>query len=547
MKSSLHQFIPVPTDETHLSPAPTITLRRPSRLSVQTNLDEEADFGSPLNPHMSFKRFSNPIQARVYNFLERPCGISCFLYHFTVFVIVIGCLVYSSILTVYIEQSYSILFWIECVLFVLFLIEYIVRVWSSGCRSKYRGRHGRLLFMRKAMCIVDLCVIIGYAVLLCIGLSHTQFSIQLVRYVRILQILRFLHVDRRLTSWRLLGSVVYDHRYELIATLYFCFIFLIVVAYLIWLVEKDETKLPSEDMFHSFADTLWWAIVTMATIGYGDKCPRTYIGKMITSCLCICGVAFWTLPSGIIGSGFALKVEQKKREKQFNRLVPAAANLIQNWWRLVASRRANLPATWRIYRIETKRPNKLNRHLGSTFAMSGSTSSNGTPRTRSGQNFFNLSSNGIPLDKISWRKIEKAEDLDDNQRIAIRMLRIIKYHVAKRKFRQAHKPYDFKDIMDENAQGNLKVMYTLADIQRRLDQSLGLPKAYPLVLSDKDREQLTLNAKVQRLETKLVGLEKQTSRVISLLEELCQRSIHDGTNTTTNHLSSKTPTDETTS
>lgn len=281
-----------------------------------------------------------------------------------------------------------------------------------------------------------------------------------------------------------------------------------------------------------------------ATIGYGDKCPRTYIGKMITSCLCICGVAFWTLPSGIIGSGFALKVEQKKREKQFNRLVPAAANLIQNWWRLVASRRANLPATWRIYRIETKRSNKLNRHLGSTFAMSGSNSGNGTPRMRSGQNFFNLSSNGIPLDKISWRKVEKAEDLDENQRIAIRMLRIIKYHVAKRKFRQARKPYDFKDIMDENAQGNLKVMYTLADIQRRLDQSLGLPKAYPLVLSDKDREQLTLNAKVQRLETKLVGLEKQTSRVISLLEELCQRSMHDGTNMAMNHLPLKTPTDE---
>ena len=238
-------------------------------------------------------------------------------------------------------------------------------------------------------------------------------------------------------------------------------------------------------------------------------------------------MAFWTLPSGIIGSGFALKVEQKKREKQFNRLVPAAANLIQNWWRLVASRRANLPATWRIYRIETRRPNRLNRHLGSTFAMSGSNSGNGTPRTRSGQNFFNLSSNGIPLDKISWRKIEKAEDLDDNQRIAIRMLRIIKYHVAKRKFRQAHKPYNFKDIMDENAQGNLKVMYTLADIQRRLDQTLGLPKSYPIVLSDKEREQLTLNAKVQRLETKLTGLEKQTNRVIALLEELCQRSTNE--------------------
>jgi hypothetical protein len=276
-------------------------------------------------------------------------------------------------------------------------------------------------------------------------------------------------------------------------------------------------------------------IVFKATIGYGDKCPRTYIGKMITSCLCICGVAFWTLPSGIIGSGFALKVEQKKREKQFNRLVPAAAGLIQNWWRMIASRRPESIATWRIYRIETKRPYKYNRHTGSSFAINSSD----TSRIRNGLTGLHTSSNGIPSEKMSWRKVEKIDDLDGNQIVAIRMIRIIKYHVAKRKFRQAHKPYNFKDIMDENAQGNLKVMYTLADIQRRLDQTLGLPKSYPIILSDKEREQLTLNAKVQRLETKLTGLERQTNRVISLLEELCQRSTNEGKGmTTTNRIES---------
>jgi len=257
---------------------------------------------------------------------------------------------------------------------------------------------------------------------------------------------------------------------------------------------------------------------------------------MITSCLCICGVAFWTLPSGIIGSGFALKVEQKKREKQFNRLVPAAASLIQNWWRMIAARRSHLVATWRIYRIETKRPNKSNRHTGSSYAINTSNSTNGTPRIRNGLTTFNSPPGGIPLEKISWRKVENADDLDTNQRVAIRMIRIIKYHVAKRKFRQAHKPYNFKDIMDENAQGNLKVMYTLADIQRRLDQTLGLPKSYPIVLSDKEREQLTLNAKVQRLEIKLTGLERQTNRVITLLEELYQRSTNEKKDITINRI-----------
>lgn len=238
------------------------------------------------------------------------------------------------------------------------------------------------------------------------------------------------------------------------------------------------------------------------------------MGKMITSCLCICGVAFWTLPSGIIGSGFALKVEQKKREKQFNRLVPAAASLIQNWWRMVAVRRLNLPVTWQIYRIEVKRIPKTHRPIDSTLAI------NNEPPS------YHLSTNGSLLDKTYWKKVTKIEDLTTNQRNAIRIIRIIKYHVARRKFLLAHKPYNFKDIMDENAQGNLKVMYTLADIQRRLDQTLGLPKSYPIVLSEKEREQFTLNGKVQRLEMKLIGLERQTNRVIGLLEQICQSSAN---------------------
>ena len=259
---------------------------------------------------------------------------------------------------------------------------------------------------------------------------------------------------------------------------------------------------------------------------------------MITSCLCICGVAFWTLPSGIIGSGFALKVEQKKREKQFNRLVPAAASLIQNWWRMIAARRPHLTATWRIYRIETRRSNKVSRHTGSTFAINTGGSTSSTPRLRNDPAGFHLPSNSNPLDKVSWRKVYKAEDLESNQRTAIRMIRVIKYHAAKRKFLQAHKPYNFKDIMDENAQGNLKVMYTLADIQRRLDQSLGLPKSFPLVLSDKEREQFTLNAKIQRIEGKLVGLERQTNRVITILEELYQRSNKQDSSVTMNRIPS---------
>ncbi|CAF4460818.1 unnamed protein product, partial [Rotaria magnacalcarata] len=163
--SSLHRFIPLPINENFASLS-SVSPRKLNRLSTQTTIyNEDCDDNSPLSRFMLCTHFNIRLQTHIYNFLERPSGIFCFLYHFTVFSVIIGCLVYSSILTVYVEQSDSLLFWVESILFLLFLIEHIVRIWSSGCRMKYQGYHGRFLFMRKSMCIVDLCVILGYAIL----------------------------------------------------------------------------------------------------------------------------------------------------------------------------------------------------------------------------------------------------------------------------------------------------------------------------------------------------------------------------------------------
>ncbi|KAG8125708.1 hypothetical protein E2320_020862 [Naja naja] len=119
--------------------------------------------------------------------------------------------------------------------------------------------------------------------------------------IRFLQILRMLHVDRQGGTWRLLGSVVFIHRQ-----------------------------------------------VTVTTIGYGDKVPQTWIGKTIASCFSVFAISFFALPAGILGSGFALKVQQKQRQKHFNRQIPAAASLIQTAWRCYASENPD-SSTWKIY------------------------------------------------------------------------------------------------------------------------------------------------------------------------------------------------------
>uniref|UniRef100_A0A667YFK8 Potassium voltage-gated channel subfamily KQT member 1 n=1 Tax=Myripristis murdjan TaxID=586833 RepID=A0A667YFK8_9TELE len=286
--------------------------------------------------HHHQKEFQSPyiktsMQGDVYNFLERPAGLKCFLYHFLVFLMVLVCLIFSVLSTIeqYADFATGTLFWMEIVLVLFFGTEYVVRLWSAGCRSKYVGIKGRLRFIRKPISIIDLIVVIASVIVLSVGSNGQVFATSAIRGIRFLQILRMLHVDRQGGTWRLLGSVVFIHRQELITTLYIGFLGLIFSSYFVYLAEKDAVDEEGKTGFSSYADALWWGVVTVTTIGYGDKIPQTWIGKAIASCFSVFAISFFALPAGILGSGFALKVQQKQRQKHFNRQIPAAASLIQ--------------------------------------------------------------------------------------------------------------------------------------------------------------------------------------------------------------------------
>ncbi|XP_052619464.1 potassium voltage-gated channel subfamily KQT member 1 [Peromyscus californicus insignis] len=266
------------------------------------------------------------------------------------FLIVLVCLIFSVLSTIeqYAALATGTLFWMEIVLVVFFGTEYVVRLWSAGCRSKYVGIWGRLRFARKPISIIDLIVVVASMVVLCVGSKGQVFATSAIRGIRFLQILRMLHVDRQGGTWRLLGSVVFIHRQELITTLYIGFLGLIFSSYFVYLAEKDAVNESGRIEFGSYADALWWGVVTVTTIGYGDKVPQTWVGKTIASCFSVFAISFFALPAGILGSGFALKVQQKQRQKHFNRQIPAAASLIQTAWRCYAAENPD-SSTWKIY------------------------------------------------------------------------------------------------------------------------------------------------------------------------------------------------------
>ncbi|CAH1398244.1 unnamed protein product [Nezara viridula] len=177
--------------------------------------------------------------------------------------VVLVCLIFSVLSTIeaYSNFANKTLFWMEIWLVVFFGVEYCVRLWSAGCRSKYMGCCGRFRFVRKPICIIDLIVVVASIVVLSVGSNGQVFATSAIRGIRFLQILRMLHVDRQGGTWRLLGSVVFIHRQELITTLYIGFLGLIFSSYFVYLAEKDAVGPDGKSGdFASYADALWWGV-----------------------------------------------------------------------------------------------------------------------------------------------------------------------------------------------------------------------------------------------------------------------------------------------
>uniref|UniRef100_A0A8C2KN02 Potassium voltage-gated channel subfamily KQT member 1 n=1 Tax=Cyprinus carpio TaxID=7962 RepID=A0A8C2KN02_CYPCA len=517
-------------------------------------------------PHSPYHAKTS-MQGDVYNFLERPAGLRCFLYHFLVFLMVLVCLIFSVLSTIeqYADFATGSLFWMEIVLVVFFGTEYVVRLWSAGCRSKYVGIKGRLRFIRKPISIIDLIVVVASVVVLSVGSNGQVFATSAIRGIRFLQILRMLHVDRQGGTWRLLGSVVFIHRQELITTLYIGFLGLIFSSYFVYLAEKDAVDEEGKTGFSSYADALWWGVVTVTTIGYGDKVPQTWIGKAIASCFSVFAISFFALPAGILGSGFALKVQQKQRQKHFNRQIPAAASLIQTLWRCYACEKSDsCTATWKMYVLtgdyipiinsensspgnfrrlskRYKRKPKVTRDNGSlgpggerTLSIpqitydhiddkDGVFSEESTVKKK--LDGPDISRNNSLVDELDFTAediplpvVTDASRLSHAHKSAIKVIRRMQYFVARRKFQQARKPYDVRDVIEQYSQGHLNMMVRIKELQRRLDHTLGKPGMF-LPEKGVDKEYYTVGARLIRLEDKVLQMDVKLENVLKILTE----------------------------
>ena len=135
-----------------------------------------------------------------------------------------------------------------------------------------------------------------------------------LRFIRVLRIFRFLKFSRYSSSINNLLKVIWDQRKSFGAAFFILFIMLILASSGIYLVEKDAQP----EKFGSIPQAMWWSIVTLTTVGYGDVYPVTTLGKIFGSVIIILGIGTVALPSGILASAFSehTRRNQNKYKKE---------------------------------------------------------------------------------------------------------------------------------------------------------------------------------------------------------------------------------------
>ncbi len=184
---------------------------------------------------------------------------------------------------------------------VVFTVEYGLRLWL--CTVERQFRHplwGRLRYAFTPMAIIDFISTFPFYLLL---VFH---NLAVLKTLRLLRLARILKIGRHSKSVRSLVRVIISKQEELFITLSIIAFLLIIASSLMFFAEHDAQP----EAFSSIPAAMWWGVVTLTTVGYGDIYPVTVTGKLLGASLACFGIGVFVLPAGIVASSFAAEVSK---------------------------------------------------------------------------------------------------------------------------------------------------------------------------------------------------------------------------------------------
>lgn len=132
-------------------------------------------------------------------------------------------------------------------------------------------------------------------------LSFVYVDFRILRLLRVFRLLRIFKVARYVRALNLLVLVLKRKRDELILVFVILIFLLIIASTAMYYCENAAQP----EKFSSIPESMWWAIITLTSVGYGDIVPITAIGRVVGGVIAVIGVAFFAIPTGILASGFS--------------------------------------------------------------------------------------------------------------------------------------------------------------------------------------------------------------------------------------------------
>ncbi len=216
---------------------------------------------------------------------------------------------FESVDAIYTQHQQA--FWyFELFSVAVFTIEYFARVWSSIDLAEITDESpiiGRIKYMLSPIALVDLIAILPFYLSLYLTID--------LRFLRVLRLLRLLKLTRYSPALGALLDVVRKESEALLAAFTVLVMMLVISSAGIYLLENELQP----ETFGSMPNSMWWAIVTLTTVGYGDVVPITTFGKIFGGLISLIGIGMIALPAAIMASGFAENI--KKRKQKYNHFV----------------------------------------------------------------------------------------------------------------------------------------------------------------------------------------------------------------------------------
>lgn len=246
---------------------------------------------------------------QIYQIIEKDDGSSFWSHIYDVFML---CMIILSVVPLMFWDDYPVFKCIEIVTTAVFIFDYLLR-WATADVKQEKGTAAFLKYPFTFWAIIDLLSILP-------SFNILGETFKVARTARLLKMFRLLKALRYSSQILVFFNVLKKERKVLGSVLLFAVCYIFVTALVMFNVEPQFNPETGETTFSTFFDALYWSAVTLTTVGYGDMCPATDAGRIISMLSAMFGIAIIALPSGIITASYIDELKASKSERMTERL-----------------------------------------------------------------------------------------------------------------------------------------------------------------------------------------------------------------------------------